>query len=256
MSVLRSLGSRSVLVLLTSQTFWARKLLVLPTSLYVEVGWGGLCYTALGVSLFGSPLTSGASHLGRHWNCNDLLFSGNVCLFQPICFARMQLDKSWSCVLWSSPSPLLKESVGWMVLDTFASPWILVYTVKRPVCLLISMIGGVCQLPTVLRQHLSRTVIWRLLSLVDVPYLNDQTSHVSHVGQAPSSLTTAVVRSFVLWHDLSFFALLYKILQVLSGAADSDFLPLPLLIAASLRGEWCTFFSYIGATIVSTSIWF
>lgn len=46
-----------------------------------------------------------------------------------------------------------------MVLDRFASPWILVYTVKRPVCLLISMIGGVCQLPTVMRQHLSLTVI-------------------------------------------------------------------------------------------------
>lgn len=38
-----------------------------------------------------------------------------------------------------------KTSVGRMVLDAFASPWILVYTVKRPVCLLISMIGGVCQ---------------------------------------------------------------------------------------------------------------
>lgn len=51
-----------------------------------------------------------------------------------------------------------------MVLDIFASPWIHVYTVKKPVCLVISMIGGVCQLPTVLRQCSSWTVIWRLLS--------------------------------------------------------------------------------------------
>lgn len=47
-----------------------------------------------------------------------------------------------------------------MVLDTFAFPSILVYTVKTPVCLLISMIGEVCQPPTVLRlSHLKVTLL-------------------------------------------------------------------------------------------------
>lgn len=140
-----------------------------------------------------------AYHSGRHCSHINLLFSVNVSFGSQYVLQGCGHIRAEAvcCVL-----PLLKnKTVGQMVLDMFASPWILVYTVKRPVCLLISMIGGVCQLPTVMRQHLSRTVIWRLLSLISLPYFNDQTSQVFHVGQAPSALSTAVVRSCVSWRD-------------------------------------------------------
>lgn len=212
-SVLHFLASPSVVVLQASRTFWSSKLLILPTILYVQVGWNG--FECTWGFPFGVSLTSDFSCLGSFAIAfEDLLFSENLFVPFGMSWKNAVREESKLCLVVFPCSPIKRK---YTVLDTFASPCILVYTVKRPARLLISMIGGVCQLPTVLRQHLSRTVIWRLLSFVDVPYFNDQTSHVSYVGQAPSSLTAAVVRSFVLRRDLSFFAWRYEIHQPLSG---------------------------------------
>lgn len=94
---------------------------------------------------WGCPVASDASHLDMHWN-NDLRGWRQISVGAVCCGLHLLAH-------------LKRKSVGRMVLDSFATHWVLVYTVQRPVCLLISMIGGVCQLPTVLRQRLSRTVI-------------------------------------------------------------------------------------------------
>lgn len=104
------LGSCWVVMLLTWQTFWAAGLLAFPTSLYVEVRWGGLCY-----ALFGAPLSSDASSAVLKLHavlCQYISF-----FQQPVCHARMQSDKSWSCVLWSSSAQHL--TFNQMILNTF-----------------------------------------------------------------------------------------------------------------------------------------
>lgn len=111
---------------------------------------------------------SSVSPVSRPWN--GLIINVNVCL------ARMRVDEFLGHLMLFSPS--LSFLKCRMVLETSTSPWILVYTVKRPVCLLISMICGVCQLPTVLRQRLSWTVIWRLLSKLVSPTLMTKLSRL------------------------------------------------------------------------------